>query len=367
MKNFFYKIVVGLFKPWIKSGQGEKFLIVSTTGLGDTLWATPALCNLRQAYPRAYIGLLTSAVGAEALQNNPHLDEIFSLAHKASLWKLWKKTVTTILIFHTSQRWVVPFCALLGASKIVGTEKSHKGLDSLLTDCLPSSPVHEIERRLQMVSFVGAPTTSKLIEVYPTAQEYRKAEALISGPTIGLHPGAKDRFKQWPPSHFIQLGKQLQKKLGYSIVVTGTSQEKLLVETIAASIPGALALYQDLSILTFAALIQQFSLFVTNDTGPLHLACASDAPPSKIIDPRGFHAPSGREFTGNSTSQTPTVALFTPTDARLCGPYFAPHVQVVQKKLTCTPCLRKQCHEPFCLLQITPEEVLNFALKVVRR
>jgi ADP-heptose:LPS heptosyltransferase len=332
-KTLFYKLVVKLFKPWIKTNLGERFLIVSTTGLGDTLWATPALHNLRKAYPHAYIGVLTSSLGKEVLQNNPHVDEIFSMSKKRTLVKLWGKKISTVLIFHTSQRWVLPLCALLGASKIVGTKGGHKGLDSLLTDCLPASLVHEIERRLQMVKSVGASTTFKSIEVYPSPQDLRKAQELVSGQAlvVGLHPGAKDRFKQWPPSNFIRLGKLLQKKLGCTIVITGVPQEKTLVEQIAASIPGAIPLYQNLPILTFAALLQNLSLFITNDTGPLHLA---------------------------SASQTPTIALFTPTDPLLCGPYFAPHVKVVQKKPTCFPCLKKNCHEPFCLLQITPEEVL---------
>jgi len=62
-----------------------------------------------------------------------------------------------------------------------------------------------------------------------------------------------------------------------------------------------------------------------------------------------------------------TLALFTPTDPVLCGPYFAPHVSVLQKKPTCFPCLKKKCHDPFCMLQISTDEVLGAALKIFRR
>ncbi len=342
IKNYLIRWLVGLLKPWMGSHKGNRFLIVSTTGLGDTLWGTPALRALRQTCPAAYIAVLTSPVGGEVLQNNPHLDEIFTLRHTWSLIKLLpllrKRQIATVLIFHTSQRFVLPICSLLGASRIVGTEKINKGLDSLLTERLPASPVHEIERRLQIA---GIKTDSKQMEIFPSVADHRKAaEVTPSGVVVGMHPGAKDLFKQWPPSHFIKLGNELQKSLGCTLVITGSPSEKQLVEQIAAAIPGAIALYRDLSIPAFAAFLSRLSLFITNDTGPLHLA---------------------------SASKTPTVALFTPTDPQLCGPYFAPHVHVIQKKPTCLPCLRKKCREPFCLLQISPDEVLKAALTLVNK
>jgi ADP-heptose:LPS heptosyltransferase len=326
MKNIFYKLLTRLISPWIPKHRGERFLIVSTTALGDTLWATPALHNLRSSYPNAYIAVLTSPIGTEALKNNRHLTEIFTTHHP---WPLLRKKIATILIFHTSQRWVLPFCTLLGASRIIGTQNGHKGLDALLTDALPNPHTHEIERRLQLLKMVGAKTDFKSIEVFPSELDFQNGA--VSHNTVALHPGSKDRFKQWPPSHFIRLGHLLQKKLGCSILITGTPQEKQLLETIAKAIPGAKPVYH-MPLLSFAALISKLSLFITNDTGSLHLAAAT---------------------------KTPTIALFTPTDHKLCGPYFAPHIKVIQKTPTCFPCLRKKCCEPFCMLQITPEEVLE--------
>ena len=324
MKNFFYKILNRLITPWIPKHQGERFLIVSTTALGDTLWATPALHNLRAAFPNAYIASLTSPIGAETLKNNPHATEIFTTRYP---WPLLRKKISTVLLFHTSQRWVLPFCTLLGASRLIGTQNGHKGLNSLLTDALPHTHVHEIERRLQMVSRVGAKTDFKKVEVFPGEID----NVQVTPNTVALHVGSKDKFKQWPPANFIRLGLLLQKKLGCTLLITGTPQEKELLQTIAKAIPGAKALY-DLPLLSFAALISKLSLFITNDTGPLHLAAAT---------------------------KTPTIALFVPTDSALCGPYFAPNVKVIQKKPTCFPCLRKKCCEPFCMLQITPEEVME--------
>jgi ADP-heptose:LPS heptosyltransferase len=344
-KNFLIRFFIAIARPFIRTNTGDRFLIVSTTGLGDTLWGTPAIRALRETYPDAYIAVITTALGKQVLQSSPHINEIFVVKEPPffSLLKLFptliKRKISKVLIFHVSQRPLLPFCALLGAGRIIGTEKINKGLDFLLTDKLETKRIHEIERRLEVVQAAGAQISSKQMEFFPSDEDHKKAQALLpKGLVVGLHPGAKDRFKQWPPSHFIQLGRLLKEKLGCEIVVTGTPAEKSLVETIVGSIEGAIGVYEGVSITTLAALLSKLSLYITNDTGPLHIACATN---------------------------TPTIALFTPTDPVLCGPYFAPHVSVLQKKPTCFPCLKKKCHEPFCMLQISTDEVLQAALELL--
>ncbi len=344
-KNFLIRFFIAFAKPFIRTNTGDRFLIVSTTGLGDTLWGTPAIRALRETYPDAYIAVITSGLGKQVLQSSPHIDEIFVVKEPPffSLLKLFptlvKRKISKVLVFHVSQRPLLPFCALLGAGRIIGTEKINKGLDFLLTDKLETKRIHEIERRLEVVEAAGAKVSSKLMEFFPSDEDHKKAQALLpSGVVIGLHPGAKDRFKQWPPSHFITLGRLLKEKLGCQIVVTGTPAEKSLVDSIVQSIEGAVGVYEGVSISTLAALLGKLSLYITNDTGPLHIACATN---------------------------TPTIALFTPTDPVLCGPYFAPHVSVLQKKPTCFPCLKKKCNEPFCMLQISTDEVLQTALQLL--
>jgi ADP-heptose:LPS heptosyltransferase len=154
---------------------------------------------------------------------------------------------------------------------------------------------------------------------------------------VALHPGAKDGFKQWPASHFIELGNRLVQNLGCRIIVTGTPSEKSLVESIVSHIEGAAAA-TDLPLLAAAALIKRMALMIANDTGPMHLAFAM---------------------------KTPTIGLFTPTNPDLCGPYLAENGFSIAKKTTCSPCLRKKCLEPFCLLQIGVQEVYDAALRIL--
>ena len=404
LKNQLIQTLVHALKPKsVNVSEEKRFLILSTTGLGDTLWATPAICALRESFPTSYIGIVTSPTGKALLQHNRRIDEIFVakdpvLPSLFSLYrKLKRKKITHVLSFHTSQRAILPLTCIIGAQEVIGSYGINKGLDFLLTQPLDTPGVHEIERRLAIVSKVGAHSMNSSMELWLSSEDERLASNFLQGlhipsylPHVVLHPGAKDGFKQWPPSHFIELGTRLVQNLGCKIIVTGTPSEKALVDSISSQIEGAVSCTH-LPLLATAALIKQMDLMIANDTGPMHLAFAQ---------------------------KTPTIALFTPTDPRLCGPYFVdsalvpnhenlshfgsvktpglrfPQVGpmfsnrdplagtqprelsrcqngkdfrgwalVIAKKRTCTPCLGKKCQEPFCLLQIGVDEVYNAAMK----
>lgn len=345
MKNLLIKWFISFVNLWRKPHDGPDFLIVSTTGLGDSLWGTPAVRALRETHPHAYIALLTNSTGKEIFHNNPHLNEIYTLhrTHLFSLIRLYyrlrKRKFGTIYIFHSSQRFIPPLCYLLGAKTIIGTEGINKGLDFLLTKAIPKKAIHEIERRIEIT---GTFADKPFLEIFLTNKDREEIKEFLKQqnvpsylPLIGLHPGAKDRFKQWPKEHFITLGQRLVNTLGCQIFVTGNMQEKKLVEEIASQIPGAIPVAGIFRIRPFAAFLHQLHLFITNDTGPMHIAFAMN---------------------------TPTVCFFSPTDPRLCGPYLASRVAVITKSATCRPCLRKQCRDPFCMMQIDPDEVFQAAL-----
>jgi ADP-heptose:LPS heptosyltransferase len=355
------KFIVELLKPKSLNLGGERhFLILSTTGLGDTLWGTPAIRALRKCFPASYIGVVTSPVGKACLQHNHRIDELFIVKDPvfrdlAPLYRtLKKRQITHVLNFHTSQRSILPLAAVLGAVEIIGTRGINKGLDCLLTHSLDNGRAHEIQRRLDIAAQVGAHTLDSSMELFLSQENERMADQFLADinvpalypnhpesshlgiPLIAFHPGAKDRFKQWPVSHFIALGNLLIQKLGCHLIVTGTPSERPLVESIVSQIKGASAA-TTLPLLATAALIKRMDLMISNDTGPMHLSLAV---------------------------KTPTIGLFTPTNPDLCGPYFVENALAIAKKTTCLPCLQKKCREPFCLLQISVREVYDLALKI---
>jgi lipopolysaccharide heptosyltransferase II len=355
MKNTILKFLCHSYRRACKGHafepQRPRFLLVSTTGLGDTLWGTPSLKALKTTFPHAYIAVVTSPIGKEILIHNPYIDDLFVLK-SASLFSFFKlffavrrKEIQCALIFHSSQRFVLPFCILIGATEVIGTEKMHKGLDSLLTEIVPAKPMHEIERRLHIVAKVGAHVQSTpVLELHlsekdeDVAQSFLKAKQIPDYlPIIGMHPGAKDVFKRWPLEMFADLGKRLCAHFGCTLIITGTATEKEVVEKISSQIPQSIPLTGELLLRPLAALIKKMSLFISNDTGPMHVAFAM---------------------------QTPTIGLFAPTDFRVCGPFLNPKAAIIQKSMTCSPCLRKKCKDPFCMLQISVDEVFEHVLQL---
>lgn len=353
-KNFLIKALLWVFtpehfeKPF--SSYPNNFLIVSTTGLGDTIWSTPALRSLRQTYPDAHIAILTSEIGAKVLEHNQHIDEIFVLSGSTlfSLFRFYfslkRRQFDAALIFHSSQRILLPFCALLKIPKIVGTFGMHKDLDSFLTHALEKKHQHEIERRFAIAKAVGTHINDYSLEMVVRKDEEKAVDRFLEGhgipnhiPLIGLHPGAKNAFKQWTPKNFIEVGNRLHQHLGSQIFITGDHSEALLLLEIASKIPGAIPIAGELPLSVLTALIKRMSIFISNDTGPMHIAFAVG---------------------------TPTVAIFGPTDPKICGPYYLKNVEVIAVPKTCTPCLKKNCQEPFCLLQIGSEQVYDAALRL---
>ena len=345
MKNKLLLLLSRGLRQFVSQNEANgRFLVVSSTGLGDSLWATPALQSLRNCFPDSYIALLTTETGEQVFRNHPSVNEMIVFKDPLfwkilPLWQQLKKLkIGTVLNFHSSQRAMLPLCASIGAKQIIGTREINKGFDSLLTYPLHNLQQHQIIRRLEIVEAAGAKRCTETLSFYLTPEEILAAPKLSPGRWIALHPGSKDGFKRWPAKHFALVGRRLQ-QMGYQILITGSSDERDLMNHVAAHIPGAEISNPKLSIREFGALLTQLSLLISNDTGPAHLGLALGIP---------------------------VITLFCPTNPTLCGPHIAPNGTSVAKPPACEPCLKRKCRSPFCLLQIGPEDVVNSARNVLK-
>jgi lipopolysaccharide heptosyltransferase II len=345
-----------VFMPRRRSSDetAGRFLIVSTTGMGDTLWGTPAIRALRKAYPGGYIAVLTNTVGAEILKGNPAINEVFIFRRRASgllrlpvlIAALRNRKFGTAFIFHASDRIVWPLVFLSGAADNIGFKGQSKDMDFTMTKTVDADPAaHGVSNRFQMLAGAGVAEKDELLEIYLAQKDEAEAGAFLECSKIakeelivGLHPGAQKPFKCWPVENFIEAGNKLREKYGCRIVITGDASEKEVSDRVAAGIDSAVSAAGRLSIRGSAALIRRMSLFITNDTGPMHIAFAL---------------------------KTPAIALFSPTNPALCGPYKAGKVAVLYNKTTCVPCTGKKCFNPLCLSHISPQEVMDAAAQLL--
>ncbi|GAB4420741.1 MAG: glycosyltransferase family 9 protein [Thermodesulfovibrionales bacterium] len=330
-----------------------RFLIISTTGIGDTLWGTPAIRALKETYPKCYLGVLTNVTGAELLKGNPYIDRFFIfkrgfriLSLLRLLRELRKERFEVAFIFHASDRIIWPLVFLTGAGEIIGIKGQNKGLDFILTKAVGKKDIHGIEMRLMLIKEAGVSYMPGTVPSLYLTEEERKSAAEFyeklgfdrSSLIVGLHPGAQKPFKCWPLRNFIETANRLVRELGCKIIITGDSRERGTCEELASKIEGAVSIAGKSSLRETAAAIEQMDLYITNDTGPMHIAFAL---------------------------KTPTIALFCPTDPGLCGPYRAEKTITIKKPITCNPCIGKECLNPVCMEQITVEEVTMAAKSLI--
>jgi ADP-heptose:LPS heptosyltransferase len=327
--------------------NSDRILVVSTTAMGDTLWATPAIANIRLHFPKAYIAALTSPTGGQILKYNPHIDRLILLKEPVlprlfSLVKTIKNEKFDVaLILHSSQRLILPLCSLSQIPRIIGTTGINKGLDDLLTDPVVSQYEHEIERRQKILDRLNVPPAVRTLSYYVQPSERDAARQFIgkSGKRrIAIHPGSKEAFRRWPLNCFAVAARALEEQSGCEIFLTGSLSEKRLLQKLWQLVPQA-RIVSSPSIRFLGAFIEQMDLVLSNDTGPLHLACALNRP---------------------------AVGLYVSTDPRICGPHCAPRAVAISRNPTCEPCLKRRCRESFCFLQISPKEVVDACLKMLK-
>ena len=156
---------------------------------------------------------------------------------------------------------------------------------------------------------------------------------------VGMHVSGGRAIKQWPEPRFRELAERLVRDRAASIVLTGTPADRAQVDLVCAALPPdrVVDLSGDIDLLTAAAVIAQLDLFVTGDTGPMHLANAVG---------------------------TPIVAIFGPSDPRRYAPRGVRDT-LVRIDLPCSPCNRirqppERCvgHTPDCLSGIEVAQVL---------
>jgi ADP-heptose:LPS heptosyltransferase len=204
---------------------------------------------------------------------------------------------------------------------------------------VPDSSGHAIDRYFALLHAVGIVAEDRTLDLFLTESDRKYArdtmeKQSIDGdrPTVGLFPGAGWKLREWMPDRFAAIGNRLVKDFGAQVVVFGGPHERQLANYVvdlmteqAASFAGNLPIRQ------LAALIERCNLFLTNDTGPMHIAAAL---------------------------RTPTVALFGPGNHIRFQPLDPIH-STVRHEVPCNPCKQftNRCNNNICMKLITVDEV----------
>ena len=262
--------------------------------LGDLVCATPALRALRRRFPDAEITLIGLPWAQDLAERLPYVDRleefpgypgIVEVSYQARrteqfLARARATRYDLALQMHGSGQVSNGFVAAVGAGATLGYRL---GVDDRLTASLPCvEEEHETQRWLRLVAVLGAESVDGRPDFPITADEEGRAAKLLrgvppdAGPLIGIHPGAKDAVRRWPAERFAALADALAMRFGARLVLTGNAGEREITDAIVrATRAPALNLAGGADLGTFAAVIAQLDLLVTNDTGASHLAAAT--------------------------------------------------------------------------------------------
>jgi ADP-heptose:LPS heptosyltransferase len=334
----------------LEDKPAPRFLVVSTTGIGDILMGTPALRVLRESFPSSEIHLLVNSKRKDLVRHNPHVDRVLGYRNNpGSRALLFCQTVFTyydyVLVFHSNED-------ILKILRVVryGTSFNRQRYEDRGRRLFPlaSLPTHSIQKRLALVEKVGGKEIPDYRYEYAVpASGVRWASARLEqrgislrDPIVGMQLGAADFFKCWPVEFFVEVARYLRSKHGAKIYLNLSPPERALGERFRQLFgsqdvichPG-----EDLS--HSAALIQRCTLFITPDTGPMHVAIGLGIP---------------------------LIGLFCPTEVEETGPLAYEKAVVIRKPKTCDPCRSRECPDNHCMRQITVREVCLAADHLLR-
>lgn len=359
--------------PPLAADQVREILVLRLDRIGDVLMSLPALADLRRAYPGARIRLAAGRWSEEIARRAP-VDEVLvwsapwvgrpseGAQTRRALWgqalSLRAPRLDLALDLQGDVRaaWLM---ALTGARERVGY--ANTGGARLLTRVVPLDETVSwtLQNRRAVAAATGAAPIgeSARVELLTGSDRQRAREILATEgldghrPLIGLHASGGRPVKQWAAGRWREVARRLEAEFGAALVLTGTAADRPLAAEVARGLGGVVRdLTGRLSLIDSLAVIGALDLFLSADTGPMHMAAALD---------------------------TPSVSVFGPSDARryFSGGTGAPgtrHV-VVQPDLWCAPCnlIRRPPHEclgadgPECLRLVTVDEVHGAAARLL--
>lgn len=309
-----------------RAASAKNVLVLQTSFLGDTLLTMPLLRRLKESLPEARLSVLTLPKNGGVFRNNPWVNEVIlddKLGEHGGLFgplkialELRRRSFDLAVIPHRSFRSAL-VARLAGIPRRIGFAASAGRF--LLTDIVPFSWLaHDLERNLALVRPLGGqprPSAGESRYVAPPPLSSALAGRLSAAGIepgarlAGVHPGAAWATKRWPARRFAELCRRLRSENLTPVLLGGPADAALGAEIAQAS--GAADLVGKTDLEELASLMGRLSLFVTNDSGPMHLAAAAGVP---------------------------VVAIFGATTRELgFFPYGAGH-KVVEAELRCRPC-----------------------------
>ncbi|MBN2245546.1 MAG: glycosyltransferase family 9 protein [Candidatus Aminicenantes bacterium] len=309
---------------------------------------TPALSALRERYPHAYISYLVEEPYRDLVEGNKDLDEVISIPVSPSwedfsriIHRLRKTGYDAVVDFHGGPKAFL-FTLFAKAKLRIGHKIKYKHFfyDIKIERKTEEKPIHSVENHFKLVTALYVKSDQIPRFKLPPAKEAEAAKILEflsknkleDTRIIALHISAGNEFRKWDLQKLNRLIVLLSMISKVSIVLIGSPEDRALEAQILKENPIPLfSLVGCLNLRELKELISRSSLFIGPDSGPMHIAAATD---------------------------TPIVACFGPALSATFRPWRASST-ILEKDYPCRPCSQKKCifGDFRCFQDIMPEEI----------
>lgn len=342
-----------------------KILFIKLSAIGDVVQTLPALEAIKRHFPGCEIDWVVEEAASGILEGHPLINRLLISRRKA-----WVRMLRNPGRFFQSLRDIFGFfrrlhetrydiaidlqgllksgvlIGLARAERKIGFDKTRELSYLFLNEKLPPYDIekHALERYLDVARYLGAkdPSPKCTLPIEHEIDVMKKRLEVLgrNGKRIVvINPMARWKTKLWEEGKFAELAERLASEKNAVVIFTGGTDDHGVAERIRSGMKQSSENWAGKTNLKeLAALASLADLFITTDTGPMHLAAAAGA---KVL------------------------ALFGPTAPWRTGPYGQGHI-VLRTGIDCSPCFKRKCEDVKCMRGITVEEVIeqiNFGIQ----
>tara|TARA_Y100000310_G_scaffold343214_1_gene449829 strand:+ start:546 stop:1718 length:1173 start_codon:yes stop_codon:yes gene_type:complete len=342
-------LVLWLFKLFKKpSKKIEKILIIMFWGIGSNIYVLPCIKALKEKFPNAELTILAPEKNKDLFYKNKNIhNKIFADLSLFALIKQLFQIRNKYDLVIDYEHWlnISAIIAYVAGKRRIGFANKLRAL--LYNDKVQfNKDIHSVHNNTNLLKPLGIDTKPETENIKTSEHDkdfirdfFAKNKLSKNDFIIGVCPSSGPTVisRRWPKDRFISLADNLIEEHNAKVILTGSEDERELLLNIRNQMKHKPTIFCGAKLSHLIELINNCSIFISNDTGPMHIA---------------------------ANQEIKTIGLFGPETPVIFGP-FGKHTFSIFKGIECSPCIKIykgkhiNCKENICMKMITVEEVLE--------